>query len=65
MGINELSLEQLTGFAREQFGLDFDLDRIAMAKLAAIGLTMHAWRNASVRIFMPEIIPAEDSPIRT
>lgn len=48
MGTDELSLEQLTDFAREQLGLDIDLDRTAMAKLAAIGLTMHTWRNTSL-----------------
>jgi hypothetical protein len=42
------SLDDLTAFAYEQLGLDFDLDRVAMARLAAIGLTVQAWRNTSL-----------------
>jgi hypothetical protein len=46
MGIDELSLEQLTGFAREQLGLDIDLDRTAMAKLAAaVAAIQVSWRR--------------------
>jgi hypothetical protein len=45
MGTKEPSLGDMTAFAREQFGLDPDLDRSAIAQLAAIGLTVQAWRN--------------------
>lgn len=38
----------MTALAREQFGLDPDLDRAAIARLAAIGLTVQAWRNTSL-----------------
>jgi hypothetical protein len=48
MGAKEPSLGDLTAFVREQFGLDPDLDRVAMARLAAIGLTVQAWRNTSL-----------------
>ncbi len=48
MGAREPSLGDLTAFAREQFGLDPTLDRVAMTRLAAIGLTVQAWRNTSL-----------------
>jgi hypothetical protein len=48
MGAKEPSLGDLTAFVREQFGLDPDLDGVAMAQLAAIGLTVQAWRNTSL-----------------
>jgi len=48
MGAKELSLDDLRAFAREQLGLDPDVDRVATARLAAIGLTVQAWRNTSL-----------------
>jgi hypothetical protein len=48
IGTKEPSLGDMTAFAREQFGLDPDLDRSAIARLAAIGLTVQAWRNTSL-----------------
>lgn len=48
MEIEEPSLEQLTAWAREQLGLDYDQDGLALAQLAAIGLTIQAWRNTSL-----------------
>jgi len=48
MGAKEPSLGDLIAFVREQFGLDPDLDRMGMARLAAIGLTVQAWRNTSL-----------------
>lgn len=48
MGTNELGLGDMTAFAREQLGLDPNLDRAEIAQLAAIGLTVQAWRNTSL-----------------
>jgi len=48
MWAKEPSLDDLTAFAQEQFGLDPNLDRVAMTRLAAIGLTVQAWRNTSL-----------------
>jgi hypothetical protein len=48
MEAREPTFDDLVGFAKEQFGLDFDLDRVAMTRLAAIGLTVQAWRNTSL-----------------
>jgi hypothetical protein len=48
MGTEEPSLGDMTAFVREQFGLNPDLDRAAIARLAAIGLTVQAWRNTSL-----------------
>jgi hypothetical protein len=41
-------MEKLTAFVRAESGLDFDRDRGAIAQLAAIGLTIQAWRNTSL-----------------
>lgn len=48
MGTKGPSLGDMTAFAREQFELDSDLDRAAIARLAAIGLTVQAWGNTSL-----------------
>jgi hypothetical protein len=47
-GAKEPSLGDLTAFAQAQFGLDPDSDRVPMMGLAAIGLTVQAWRNTSL-----------------
>jgi len=48
MDFKEPSLEELSDFAGEQLGLSIDGDGAAMAQLAAIGLTIRAWRNTSL-----------------
>ena len=48
MSIAEPTLEELTAFAAEQLGLEVDRDRTDMNRLAAIGLTVRAWRNTSL-----------------
>jgi len=48
MQIEEPTLQEIVGFAREQFALDVDHDRSDMMNLAAIGLTIRAWRNTSL-----------------
>jgi hypothetical protein len=64
-GTKEPSLGNMTAFAREQFGLDLDLDRVAIARLAAIGLTVQAWRNTSLETSMLAITSPEGSRTRT
>jgi hypothetical protein len=46
--IREPSLADLSAFAREHLGLSLEDDPEAMAQLAAIGLTIRAWRNTSL-----------------
>jgi hypothetical protein len=59
MGAKEPSLGDLTAFVREQFGLDPDLDRVAMhgSQLSASpfrrGAT-HRWRISMLAITSPE-----------
>ena len=48
MRIEEPTLEEVLAFAREQLGLDIDHDRPEVQQLAAIGLTLRAWRNTSL-----------------
>jgi hypothetical protein len=48
MQIEEPTLEEVLAFAREQLGLDIDHDRPEVQQLAAIGLTLRAWRNTSL-----------------
>lgn len=48
MRIEEPTLEELAAFVSEQLGLDVDRDRPEMNQLAAIGLTIRAWRNTSL-----------------
>ncbi len=48
MRIEEPTLEQVLAFASEHLGLDPDGDRREMQQLAAIGLTLRAWRNTSL-----------------
>jgi hypothetical protein len=48
MEIEEPGLEDLAGLAREHLGLDIERDGSSMAALAAIGLTIQAWRNTSL-----------------
>jgi hypothetical protein len=48
MQIEEPSLEEVIAFAGEHLGLDPDRDRREMQQLAAIGLTLRAWRNTSL-----------------
>jgi hypothetical protein len=48
MQIEEPTLQEVVDFAREQFALDVDRDRSDMMNLAAIGLTIRAWRNTSL-----------------
>lgn len=42
------SLEDLSGLVQEHLGMCIDKDGLAMAQLAAIGLTLQAWRNTSL-----------------
>jgi hypothetical protein len=48
MRIEEPTLEQVVDFVGEHLGLDPDRDRREMQQLAAIGLTLRAWRNTSL-----------------
>ncbi len=53
----EPTLQALAALAREHLGLDADRDRVEMAQLAAVGLTVQAWRNTSL-----EDLHASDHP---
>jgi hypothetical protein len=48
MEIEEPSLEEVIAFAGEHLGLDPERDPREMRQLAAIGLTIRAWRNTSL-----------------
>jgi hypothetical protein len=48
MEIREPTLEELSSRAEEHLGLRLEDDGPAMAQLAAIGLTLEAWRNTSL-----------------
>lgn len=48
MEIREPTLEELNSRAEEHLGLRLEDDGAAMARLAAIGLTLEAWRNTSL-----------------
>jgi hypothetical protein len=48
MGIEEPSLEEVIAFAGEHLGLDPERDPREIRQLAAIGLTIRAWRNTSL-----------------
>jgi hypothetical protein len=48
MKIEEPRLEEVIAFASDQFALDSHRDRPDINRLAAIGLTIRAWRNTSL-----------------
>jgi hypothetical protein len=48
MEIREPTLEELSSRAEEHLGLRLEDDGLAIAQLAAIGLTLEAWRNTTL-----------------